>query len=148
MIALAFVLLSLRLAPTTNEAELRNRFALGQAAEDAGATMQEARWLSAISFRESTYRMSAVGKLGERCAYQVHLPGATRAHDGSTLKEVAESVDLCTREALWQFRASSRACPSYPLAIYAGGPKGCAMAKAQRISRDRERLAKTARVTP
>lgn len=146
VIALAFVLLSLRLAPTTDVDELRSRFALGQAAQDAGATLQEARWLSAISFRESTYRMGAVGKLGERCAYQVHLPGATRAHDGSTLAQVAASVDLCTREALFQFRASSRACPAYPLAIYAAGPKGCTLAKAQRISRDRERLAKSGKL--
>lgn len=143
MIALVYVLLSLRLAPTTDVAELRNRFALGQAAEDAGASMQEARWLSAVAFRESTYRMGAVGKLGEVCAMQILLPGATRAHDGSTRRELASSVDLCTREALHQFRASARACPSFPLAIYAGGPKGCTMAKAQRISRDRERLAKT-----
>lgn len=146
MIALAYVLLSLRLAPTTSEAELLNRFALGQAAQDAGATMHEARWLAAVAYRESTYRMSAVGKLGERCAYQVHLPGATRAHDGSTLAQVAASVDLCTAEALYQFRASSRACPAYPLAIYAGGPKGCTMGSAQRISRDRERLAKTGKL--
>lgn len=146
MIALAFVLLSLRLAPTTNEAELRNRFALGQAAEDAGATMQEARWLSAISFRESTYRMGAVGKLGEVCAMQIHLPGATRAHDGSTRAEVAASPALCMREGLYQFRASAAACPSFPLAIYSAGPKGCTMAKAQRISRDRERLAKSGKL--
>lgn len=143
MIALVYVLLSLRLMPTDDDAERANRMALASAAVRAGATEREQRWLAAVGFRESGYRMSAVGKLGEVCAYQILLPGSTRAHDGSTREQVATDVDRCTREALYQFRASQRACPSFPLAIYAGGPKGCTMAKAQRISRDRERLAKT-----
>lgn len=142
MIALVYVLLSLRLMPTWEPERLVERQELGDAAVREGATEREERLLSAMAFRESGYRMSAVGKLGEVCAYQILLPGATRAHDGSTRAEVATDVDRCTREALYQLRASARACPAHPLAIYSAGPRGCTMPKAQRISRDRERLAK------
>lgn len=103
--------------------------ALAQAIVASGATWDEATWLVAIGFRESSYRLNAVGDYGRsRCAYQ--LQGAPAG--------VLTDVGACTRIALHSLRASTRLCPAQPLAAYAGAP--CGSKIAGRITRDRDRL--------
>lgn len=102
---------------------------LADAIVASGATWDEATWLVAIGYRESGYRLRAVGDHGRsRCAYQ--LQGVPLA--------VLTDAGLCTRLALRALRASMRLCPAQPLAAYAGAP--CGSAIAGRISRDRDRL--------
>lgn len=106
---------------------------LAEAIIAAGATWDEATWLVAIGYRESGYRMRAVGDYGRSlCVYQ--LQGAPRS--------VLVDVGLCTRIALHSLRASMRLCPAQPLAAYAGAP--CGSAVAGRISRDRDRVRRRA----
>lgn len=103
--------------------------ALAVAIAESDATWEEATWLAAIAWRESSYRLGAIGDHGRSlCAYQ--LQGAPRA--------VLADAGLCTRLALRSLRASARACPSMPLAGYAGAP--CGSRVAGRITRDRDAL--------
>lgn len=103
--------------------------ALAEAIAASDATWDEATLLAAIAYRESSYRLRAVGDHGRSlCAYQ--LQGAPR--------EVLTDAALCTRIALHSLRASARLCPSTPLAAYAGAP--CGSLVAGRISRDRDAL--------
>lgn len=103
--------------------------ALAEAIAASDATWEEAQWLAAIAYRESSYRLRAVGDHGRSlCAYQ--LQGAPRA--------VLTDAALCTRLALHAFRASARLCPAQPMAAYAGAP--CGSVVAGRISRDRDAL--------
>lgn len=150
MIALLFVLASLRLAPATGDA-LVARLELGQAAADVGATAYEARWLAAIAYRESTYRLDAVGDHGSSfCAFQIHLPRGARTRDGFRGPDLLEDAHACTREALRQLRASLRVCKALPeserMALYARG--SCASERGRKLSRDRWWVAQKAKVTP
>lgn len=113
--------------------------ALAEAIVASGATWEEATWLVGIGYRESGYRLRAVGDRGRSlCAYQ--LQGAPRA--------VLTDAGLCTRLALRALRASAALCPTQPLAAYAGAR--CGSALAGRISRDRWRVGSRAlgRVLP
>lgn len=85
----------------------------------------------AVAFRESTFNNAAIGKTDDYCAMQVHRR-----------PDLLEDAEQCIRVGLGMLRESMRACPSYPLALYASGPEGCTNARAQRISRDRMNLAK------
>lgn len=97
--------------------------------------MQRTRALVvAVAYRESTFRLSAVGDGGHSvCAMQVW--GGSR--------ELLTDADACVREGLRRLRASVSQCPSHPVALYAAGPGGCSSSKAQRISFDRMHIAKT-----
>jgi hypothetical protein len=148
MIALYFVLMSLRLVPVTTDAAMVARMELGQAVEDEGATPYEARWLAAIAFRESTYKLDAVGDSGRSfCAYQLHLPGGAKV-DGKTGDALTKDARACTRGALKWLRWSLHACKSLPeaerIAGYARGR--CESASGQRLSRDRWAQAQKAKL--
>lgn len=150
MIALLFVLASLRLAPATGDA-LVARLELGQAAQDVGATAYEAQWLAAIAYRESTYRLDVIGDHGASyCAYQIHLPRGARTRDGLRGEDLVEDARACTREALRQLRASLHVCKRLPeaerMALYARG--SCDSERGRKLSRDRWWVAQKAKVTP
>lgn len=88
----------------------------------------------AIAFRESSFRLDAVGDRGASyCAMQVW--GGSKA--------LLVDADACVREGLRRLRASVAQCPKHPVAIYAAGPAGCVSPRAQRISFDRMHIAKT-----
>lgn len=107
--------------------------ALAEAIVSSGATWDEAVWLVGIGYRESAYQLRAVGDQGRaRCAYQLHRAPLA----------VLTDAGLCTRLALHALRASVRLCPTTPLAAYAGAP--CGSDLADRISRDRARVARRA----
>lgn len=151
MIALYFILASLRLAPVYTDEGLSRRFELAQAAVEAGATKYEMQWLAAIAFRESTYRLDVVGDNGSSyCAYQIHLPRSARTRDGSTGPELLADAGACTREALRQLRASLHVCKHLPeserMALYARGR--CDSETGRRLSRDRWSQVQKAKVGP
>ncbi len=88
----------------------------------------------AIAFRESSFRLDALGDGGRSvCAMQVW--GGPKA--------LLVDADACVREGLRRLRSSVAQCPKHPVAIYAAGPGGCASPRAQRISFDRMHIAKT-----
>ena len=87
--------------------------------------------LVAVAFRESSFRNDISSKTDDHCAFQVH--------ERPDLKKNAED---CTRVAIAMLRESFKKCPEFPIAWYAAGPKGCADARAQRISSDRMTLAR------
>ncbi len=102
--------------------------------------------LLAIAFRESSLRSDAVGDhVGGRptsfCAFQIHLPAGAKTADGWKGPELASDPEKCVAAAMHLLRASMRACPSSPIAVYASGPAGCDSPRAQRISRDRLAIA-------
>lgn len=103
---------------------------LARALVDSGATQDEIEWLSAMAFREGSFRLNVVGDGGRaRCVYQLHHAPVA----------VLTDADLCTKIALQRFRDSRKLCPQAPLASYAGAK--CGSALADRISRDRRRVA-------
>ena len=88
----------------------------------------------AIAFRESSFRLDAVGDAGRSvCAMQVW--GGSRA--------LLVDAEACVREGLRRLRVSVASCPRHPVGIFAAGPGGCASPRAQRISFDRMHIAKT-----
>jgi hypothetical protein len=94
-----------------------------------------AAYLVAISFRESSLTLGAVGDHGRSfCAFQIH-----DSSGGSPA--LLTDADACVRAAFAMLRTSMRVCPAFPLAWYAEGPAGCSSVRAQRISRDRLALA-------
>jgi hypothetical protein len=95
---------------------------------DDTSKLQTAALVVAVMFRESSFRHGLVSKTGDFCEMQLH----GRA---DTLDDRA----LCLREGIRMLRASIQACPSAPLAVYAGG--GCHNARARKISDDRIGLA-------
>lgn len=91
--------------------------------------------LVAIAYRESGFRLDAVGDSGTSyCALQVSSgAGGTRA--------MLKDADLCVLGGFRVLQWSVRSCPAAPVALYASGLRGCAMARARRISRDRMAIA-------
>lgn len=103
--------------------------AIARAIVDAGATWTEATWLAAVGYREGSYQLGIVGDQGRAlCTFQLH----------NAPREVLTDAGRCARIALRRLRHSMTACPSAPLAEYAGAP--CASRVAGRISRDRDAL--------
>lgn len=99
---------------------------------------RSAAFLTAIAFRESSFRNDAIGDHGSsHCAFQVHLPNGQKTAEGWTGADLREDPSKCVTVAMRILRDSMRWCPAFPLAIYASGPKGCRDERAQRISRDR-----------
>lgn len=89
----------------------------------------------AIAFRESGFKADALGDGGTSfCAMQV----SNGAGGSSAL--LTNPIE-CVRAAFRVLRWSARGCPSFPIALYAAGTRGCEDARAQRISRDRMRIA-------
>lgn len=84
----------------------------------------------AIAFRESSFRNDVTSRTHDSCMMQVNRR-----------PDLASDPAECVRVALSMLRESMRACPAYPLAVYAEGPRGCRSPRAQRISRDRMAVA-------
>lgn len=92
--------------------------------------VRTAAFITAVAFRESSFRNEVVSKTGDSCLMQInHRP------------DLASDPRECVRVAFTMLRESFRMCREYPLAFYASGPRGCSNARAQRISRDRFALA-------
>lgn len=127
------------LAPNQDNTELGT--AIAEVVE-AGAPLfkddadrrRTASFLVAVAWRESTFRLNAIGDHGRaRCAFQLW----------STTRDVLTDAHLCTSIAFERLHESFRVCgPSNALGIYAAGPLGCSMSKARRISADRSALAR------
>lgn len=90
--------------------------------------LRTAALVVAIAFRESSFRNDARSATDDGCMMQLH------GRHGLAAEE-------CVRIAMTLLRASMAACPGYPLAVYAEGPRGCSSGRAQRISRDRMAIA-------
>jgi hypothetical protein len=133
---LAWVLAAMRfLAPGRDHAELGDAIARVVASEpplfkDDEGRARTTALVVAVSFRESSFRMGATSSTGDHCALQIH-----------GRPELARDAEACVRTGLAMLRDSFRACPAFPLAVYAEGPRGCSSPRAQRISRDRMALA-------
>lgn len=103
---------------------------LARALVDSGANQDEIEWLSAMAFREGSFRLGVIGDNGKAlCVYQLHRAPIA----------VLTDADLCTKIALKRFRDSRKLCPAQPLAAYAGAR--CGSELADRISKDRRRVA-------
>ena len=86
--------------------------------------------LVAVAYRESTFKVDAVGDKGQSvCAFQI-LHGA---------RSLLTDVRACTDAGYVQLAASVLACPAHPLAPYARGT--CESEEGRRISADRMRIA-------
>lgn len=126
--AIVLLLLMRALVPGAPDAP-----ALASAIVASGATWDEATWLVGIAYRESGFRLNAVGDQGRaKCAMQVH----------HAPREALTDANVCVRAGLYILRASMRLCPSQPLAAYAGAR--CGSDVAGRITRDRDRVRKVA----
>ncbi len=90
-----------------------------------------AAFVTAVSYRESTFNFQAKSKTNDYCAMQIN-----------GRPDLAEKPEECIRVGMTMLRESMRMCPDFPLAFYASGPKGCTDARAQRISNDRLALAR------
>jgi len=138
---LEFVLAAmLLLAPSRDHAALGGVIAARVDAErplfvDDADKRRTASLMVAIAFRESSLANGAIGDQGRSfCAYQINQgSGGTRA--------LTYDIPLCVAAGFAMLRASMRACPSFPVAVYAVGPAGCSSQAGQRISRDRMWLA-------
>lgn len=84
----------------------------------------------AVAWRESDLQNDARSATDDYCVMQIHRR-----------PDLASDVEECVRVGLAMLRASIAACPSFPIAEYAEGPRGCSSARAQRISRDRIAIA-------
>jgi hypothetical protein len=136
---LFFVLMAMHgLAPVRDHAA--NATAIASAAlsapplfRDDATRMRTAALMTAVAFRESSFRNDAVGDHGRAlCMFQLW----------DTSRDVLTDPELCARIALQRMRESMRACGlDNALGIYAAGPHGCASPHAKRISRDRMAIA-------
>lgn len=90
-----------------------------------------AAFVAAVSYRESNFDFQAKSKTNDYCAMQIN-----------GRPDLADNPEECIRVGVAMLRVSMRACPDYPLAFYASGPKGCTDARARRISADRLALAR------
>jgi hypothetical protein len=108
--------------------------------------------LVAVSFRESLWRVDAVGDCttNGKNAVQCSVPGSrdpqsfcafqiNRSSGGT--RSLLDDADACVRKGITMLRTSMKVCPVHPIAWYAAGPKGCEDLRAQRISKDRMNLA-------
>ena len=96
--------------------------------------VKTASFLTAIAFRESSFKKDAVGDHGNaRCLMQLW----------NAPVEVMTDARLCVRIGMQRLRESMRACGGEnPLGTYAAGVGGCTSEKARRISTDRLWLAR------
>ena len=138
---------SLSLAPRHARAELES-FAdsvasvvdeRGPVFAGAAGKRRTAALITAIAFRESSFELSAAGDGGKSlCWMQVQ-----KSRWGSS---VTSDPVRCISAGWYALRESltfaARNCPAYPLAPYAGGPRGCDHRHAQWVSVDRFGIAK------
>lgn len=146
MDTLAFVLAAMNVvAPDADHTELGSAIArvvdAQPYARDESSRRQIAALVVAVAFREGSLRTRVFGDHDKRgkphsfCTMQIHdRSGGTPA--------LNDDLDLCVSTGLKMLRTSMRMCPSYPIAFYAEGPRGCTSRRAQRISNDRVALAK------
>ena len=87
--------------------------------------------VTAIAFRESSFRHGVKSKTNDHCEMQIN-----------NRPDLADDTEKCIRVAMTMLRESMRMCPNHPISFYAEGPGGCESTRAQRISRDRMLLAK------
>lgn len=92
--------------------------------------LRTAAFVTAISFRESSFRNDVSSKTNDHCMMQINRR-----------PDLARDPVECVRVAFAMLRESMRMCPDHPLAFYASGPGACENARAQRISRDRMAIA-------
>ena len=98
-----------------------------------GGKDRTAALLVAIAWRESAFRLGAIGDHGaSKCAMQI-MGGSD-----DLLTNAAECVGQAYAQLAW----SVRYCPDSPVAGYAGGPGACLREKPRKISADRMQLAK------
>ena len=141
---LAFILAAMTaLAPNRDHSEIADILARVITAErplfqNDNDRKKTAALIVAVGFRESGLRMDAVSKTNDYCLMQInHRP------------DLVKFPEACIRVGIAMMRESMRVCPAHPLSFYAEGPRGCASARAQRISKDRMALAaRLAKVTP
>jgi hypothetical protein len=144
MTVLPFVLAAMQsLSPLADHSVLGTAIAARVDAEsplfaDDVDRRKTAAWLVAIAYRESSFKLDAVGDKGQSlCAFQVgRSSGGTAA--------MLTDADACVGAAFPMLRTSMRLCRAFPLAWYAAGgdaARACAAPRAQRISRDRSALA-------
>jgi membrane-bound lytic murein transglycosylase MltF len=137
MTVVFFVLFAmLSLAPGRDHAENATAIASVVLSEpplfrDDEDRMKTAALVTAVAFRESSFRNGAKSKTGDHCLMQVQ-----------GRPDLRDDVEKCVRVALSMLRESFHACPAFPLAVYAAGAGACEDARAQRISRDRMALAR------
>lgn len=92
---------------------------------------RSAALLVAVAWYESKFQLDAVGDGGRSvCAMQIFYGKRALLRD----------ADACLRTGYRMLRASARACPSHPVAVYARG--SCASAEGRRLSNHRMQLAK------
>jgi len=123
---------------------LDDRAEIADAIASTPATPREAAWLAAIAFRESSYRLRAIGDRGTSfCFAQINLPNDRKTREGFTGPELIREPEKCALVALHLLRGSLATCKHLPeaerLAAYAGG--SCESEYGRRVSRDRYRLA-------
>lgn len=96
----------------------------------------------AVAFRESTFRLDAIGDQGRsHCAFQINLPGSSKTAEGWSGAELRTDAFRCVTVGLRMLRESVRIDPVFPVAFYARGPRW-RTEEARRISRDRMAIAK------
>ena len=95
-------------------------------------TYEEASVFTAVAFRESTFKLDAVGDHGSSvCAMQIH--------NGS--KDLLTDAVACVAKGAEMLRESRRMDRKFPIAFYAEGPNFTSD-RAKRISRDRMAIAR------
>jgi hypothetical protein len=105
---------------------------LAAAVADEARTVEEAALITAVAFRESTFRKGARGDHG-RSVCEMQVFGGSPA--------LLEDTRECVRVGARMLRESVRVDPSHPVAQYARGPRWRSD-EARRISDDRVRVAK------
>lgn len=96
------------------------------------AVKRSAGLLTLVAWYEGSYRPAIVGDHalpgGRRsyCAMQIQLAPGQRTAEGWTADDLQRDPVRCVTVAARMLRASRLACPDHPLAVYAGGPRGCA----------------------
>ncbi len=118
-----------------------SRLAIAESIVRAGATEREQEWLAAVAYRESGFRVDALGDHGGSfSAFQIHLPHGARTAEGWTGPELCADPYRAAVVALRMMRQSFSACAWLPegerLAAYARG--SCNSPQGQRLSRDRD----------
>lgn len=105
---------------------------LASAVADEARTVEEAALITAVAYRESTFRKGALGDHGMSvCEMQVF--GGSPA--------LLDDTRECVRVGARMLRESARVDPAHPVALYARGHR-YRSDEARRISDDRVRVAK------
>jgi len=119
IILAAFKALSAEPDPSLVDA-ISNASAISGLTEQASADL-----LVAIAVSESGGHNDKVSATQDYCAFQIHLPGATKTAEGYTAPDLQADVTKCTAVAVRMVSQSLAACHAKPLkhrlAVYARG---------------------------